>query len=228
MYRASCWIGTAIIFTSIKRNEDYLIERLNILRLSLHKRYIHDVVGVACCGWVELEDYINFVQNDPTFIPLLNLRTPFLALNSPSSTSRIHLGDTIIFISMVYANVALISTNMVFYWFKAKSGDITQNMILLFMIIPTEHFHASLSEPFDDRTENSCTASTSRYPIHNFPKALYGTTGGTCSARFFRPVIGVTPHQNIPWFKLSFLALDGFVQPVASNSTLYDGKRTQT
>ena len=26
--------------------------------------------------------------------------------------------------------------------------------------------------------------------LRNFPKALYGTTGGTCSARFLRPVIG--------------------------------------
>ena len=77
-----------------------------MLMLSLHKRYIHVVVEVACCGRVELEDYINFVQNDPTFIPLLNSRTPFLTLNSPSSTSRIHLEDTIIFISMVYADVA--------------------------------------------------------------------------------------------------------------------------
>ena len=25
--------------------------------------------------------------------------------------------------------------------------------------------------------------------LGNFPKALYGTTGGTCSARFFRPVV---------------------------------------
>ena len=91
------------------------------------------------------------------------------------------------------------------------SGDITQNMILLFMMIPTEHFHSSLSESFDDKKEKSCNASTSRCPIQNFPEALYETTGGTCSARFFRPVIGVTPHQNIPWFKLSFLALDGFV-----------------
>ena len=25
--------------------------------------------------------------------------------------------------------------------------------------------------------------------LEKFPKALYGTTGGTCSARFFRPVM---------------------------------------
>ena len=25
--------------------------------------------------------------------------------------------------------------------------------------------------------------------LGNFPKALYGTTGGTCSARFFRPLM---------------------------------------
>ena len=42
----------------------------------------------------------------------------------------------------------------------------------------------------------SCTASTSRCPIQsllrNFPpKALCGTAGGTCSARFFRPVMNV-------------------------------------
>ena len=61
-----------------------------------------------------------------------------------------------------------------------------------------------------DRTENACTASTSRCLIQSlrkvpkalygttggtcsacifFPKALYGTTGDTCSAYFFRPVM---------------------------------------
>ena len=47
----------------------------------------------------------------------------------------------------LYANVALISTNMVFYWRRARpetSGNITRNMVLLFMIILTDHFHASL------------------------------------------------------------------------------------
>ena len=43
-----------------------------------------------------------------------------------------------------------------------------------------------------DRTENACTVSTSCCPIQslrNFSKALYGTTGGTYSARVFRPVM---------------------------------------
>ena len=29
----------------------------------LHKRYIDDVVGIACCSRVELEEYIAFVSN---------------------------------------------------------------------------------------------------------------------------------------------------------------------
>ena len=36
----------------------------------LHKRYIDDVVGIACCSRVELEDYISFVSN---FHPALQL-----------------------------------------------------------------------------------------------------------------------------------------------------------
>ena len=32
----------------------------------------------------------------------------------------------------------------------------------------------------------------------NFPKALYGTTGGTCSARVFRPVLFHSISWNIP------------------------------
>ena len=41
-----------------------------------------------------------------------------------------------------------------------------------------------------DRTENLCTVST--FPLSHtkkFSKALYGTTGGTYSARVFRPVM---------------------------------------
>ena len=41
-----------------------------------------------------------------------------------------------------------------------------------------------------DRTESSCTASTSRCPIQSLRKvckALYGTTEGTCNAHFFCP-----------------------------------------
>ena len=36
--------------------------------------------------------------------------------------------------------------------------------------------------------------------LGNFSKALYGTTGGTCSARFFRPVMtymGITVHTML-------------------------------
>ena len=43
-----------------------------------------------------------------------------------------------------------------------------------------------------DRTENACTVSTSLVPykaLEKFSKALYGTTGGTYSARIFRPVM---------------------------------------
>ena len=32
--------------------------------------------------------------------------------------------------------------------------------------------------------------------LENFPKALYGTTGGTCSARFFRPLGGKTLDES--------------------------------
>ena len=71
------------------------------------------------------------------------------------------------------------------------SGDITQNMILLFMIIPNEHFHASLSESF----LRLCMGQREVLAVYDS----------------FCPVIGLTPHQKIPWFKLFSLALDGFV-----------------
>ena len=32
--------------------------------------------------------------------------------------------------------------------------------------------------------------------LEKFPKALYGTTGGTCSARFFRPVMSQHKRQR--------------------------------
>ena len=41
------------------------------------------------------------------------------------------------------------STNIVFHWWRAKpekSGNITQNMALLFKIILTEYFYAKLLE----------------------------------------------------------------------------------
>ena len=51
------------------------------------------------------------------------------------------------FRSMAYKNVALILTNTVFHWWRGKpetSGNIAWNMALFFMIIPSDHFHASL------------------------------------------------------------------------------------
>jgi len=51
----------------------------------LHKRYIDDVVGIACCSRVELEDYIAFVSN---FHPALQF-TPFLDINLRISGDRI-------------------------------------------------------------------------------------------------------------------------------------------
>ena len=52
-------------------------------------------------------------------------------------------------------------------------------------------------------TKKSCTASTSRCPIQSlgkFPEALCGTTRGTCSARFFCPVMvrQVDCKQSLP------------------------------
>ena len=51
----------------------------------LHKRYIDDVVGIACCSRIELEDYIVFVSN---FHPALQFthtisetEQPFLDIN---------------------------------------------------------------------------------------------------------------------------------------------------
>ena len=60
----------------------------------LHKRYIDDVVGIACCSRVELEDYISFVSN---FHPALQFthtisetELPFLDINLRISGDRIH------------------------------------------------------------------------------------------------------------------------------------------
>lgn len=50
----------------------------------LHKKYIDDVLGVACCSRLELEDYISSVDQTSTL--LFNLRTQFLIPNSPSWT----------------------------------------------------------------------------------------------------------------------------------------------
>ena len=51
----------------------------------LHRRYISDVVGIACCSRVELEEYIAFVSN---FHPALQFthaisetELPFLDIN---------------------------------------------------------------------------------------------------------------------------------------------------
>ena len=59
----------------------------------LHKRYIDDVVGIACCNHVELEDYIAFVFN---FHPALQFthtisetELPFLDINLRISGDRI-------------------------------------------------------------------------------------------------------------------------------------------
>ena len=59
----------------------------------LHKRYIDDVVGVACCSRVELDDYIAFVSN---FHPALQFthtisetELPFLNINLRISGDRI-------------------------------------------------------------------------------------------------------------------------------------------
>ena len=59
----------------------------------LHKRYIDDVVGIACCSRFELEDYIAFVSN---FHPALQFthiisetELPFLDINLRISGDRI-------------------------------------------------------------------------------------------------------------------------------------------
>ena len=59
----------------------------------LHKRYIDDVVGIACCSRVELDDYIAFVSN---FHPALQFthtisetELPFLDINLRISGDRI-------------------------------------------------------------------------------------------------------------------------------------------
>ena len=59
----------------------------------LHKRYIDDVVGIACCSRVELEEYIAFVSN---FHPALQFthtitetELPFLDINLRISGDRI-------------------------------------------------------------------------------------------------------------------------------------------
>ena len=61
--------------------------------MQLHKRYIDDVVGIACCSHVELEDYIAFVSN---FHPALQFthtisetELPFLYINLRISGDRI-------------------------------------------------------------------------------------------------------------------------------------------
>ena len=49
---------------------------------------------------------------------------------------------------------------------------------------------------YHDRTENSCIAST----LRNFHKALYGTTGRTCSAQFSRPVV-IVHYMHLQYYK---------------------------
>ena len=49
----------------------------------LHKRYIDDVLGVACCSRLELDNYINFVSN---FHPALQFTHTISASDIPSWT----------------------------------------------------------------------------------------------------------------------------------------------
>ena len=55
------------------------------LWLQLHKRYIDDVVGVACCRRVELDAYINFVSNFHPAVQftrtIFTTELPFLDIN---------------------------------------------------------------------------------------------------------------------------------------------------
>ena len=86
-------------------------------------------------------------------------------------------------------------------------------------ILRSPCFH--LCSPKHERTEKSYTASTSCCPIQSLRKvpcffALYGTTGGTCSARFFRPVMyaknyacsaGYIYQRNAVKYLMSFCGL---------------------
>ena len=59
----------------------------------LHKRYIDDVVGIACCSRVELEDYIAFVSNSHPALQFTHTisetELPFLDINLRISGDRI-------------------------------------------------------------------------------------------------------------------------------------------
>ena len=86
-------MGPNYAYLFVEYVEEKIATKCNGFVPPLHKRYNDDVIGVACCGRVELENHINFVCNFHPAIHL-NLRTPFLTLNSPCSTSRYALVTT--------------------------------------------------------------------------------------------------------------------------------------
>ena len=58
--------------------EEQIGQQYTVTVPQLHKRYIDDVVGIACCSRVVLEDYIDL---SPIFIPLCNSHIQSLKLN---------------------------------------------------------------------------------------------------------------------------------------------------
>ena len=79
-----------ILFTFI---EEQISQQYTGTVPQLHKRYFDDVVGIACCSRIELEDYIAFVSN---FHPALQFthtisetELPFLDINLRISVDRI-------------------------------------------------------------------------------------------------------------------------------------------
>ena len=65
--------------------EEQIVSQCDDFLPQLHKRFIDDVIEAPV---VAVWNLTITSTSYPTFIPLFNLRTPFLTLNSPSSTPR--------------------------------------------------------------------------------------------------------------------------------------------
>ena len=97
----------------------------------------------------------------------------------------------------IWGRKTLFQMRQLFTQFFLRSVISPYNDLYTQTVAYTMYFE--LGEPVY-RTEKSCTASTSRMQappvvpykaLGNFPKALYGTMGGICSAWFFHPVMFV-------------------------------------
>ena len=95
----------------------------------LHKRYIDDVVGIACCSRIELEEYIAFLSNfhpalqfthtiSETELPLLDIN---LRISGDRIRTSIHYKATSTKIHHIHATAKRASYTASFYAFDASA-----------------------------------------------------------------------------------------------------------